>query len=84
MHRCTPTPSGGPTHEDTHRPSAGGTVSGHTDLSSCPQALAVLPQRLEEVLVVVGGRALEEDEEGGEEPAPRSGNFAFYDTKARE
>ncbi|KAM5228675.1 kelch-like protein 30 [Ctenodactylus gundi] len=41
-----------------------------------------LPQKLEEVLVVVGGRALEEEEED-EEPAPRTGNFAFYDSKAR-
>ncbi|XP_058439286.1 kelch-like protein 30 isoform X3 [Marmota monax] len=41
-----------------------------------------LPQKIEEVLVVVGGRALEEDE-GGEEPTPQPGNFAFYNTKAR-
>ncbi|XP_023577819.1 kelch-like protein 30 isoform X1 [Octodon degus] len=41
------------------------------------------PQKLKEVLVVVGGRALEEDEEGDEEPAPHPGNFAFYDTQAR-
>ena len=33
--------------------------------------------------MVVGGRALEE-EEGAEELAPQPGNFAFYDTKARE
>uniref|UniRef100_G1TQ51 Kelch like family member 30 n=1 Tax=Oryctolagus cuniculus TaxID=9986 RepID=G1TQ51_RABIT len=46
------------------------------------EVLPALPQKLEEVLVVVGGRALE-DEEGGEEPAPHPGNFAFYDTKAR-
>uniref|UniRef100_A0A9L0THD8 Kelch like family member 30 n=1 Tax=Equus caballus TaxID=9796 RepID=A0A9L0THD8_HORSE len=47
-------------------------------------ALLALPQTqtLEEVLVVVGGRALEEDEEGAEEPAPHPGNFAFYNTKA--
>uniref|UniRef100_A0A8D1ERU4 Kelch like family member 30 n=1 Tax=Sus scrofa TaxID=9823 RepID=A0A8D1ERU4_PIG len=45
-------------------------------------ALLALPQKLEEVLVVVGGRALEE-EEGAEELAPQPGNFAFYDTKAR-
>lgn len=32
--------------------------------------------------MVVGGRALEEDEEGGEEPSPHTGNFAFYNTKA--
>ncbi|ELW63547.1 Kelch-like protein 30 [Tupaia chinensis] len=44
---------------------------------------ALLP-KLEEVLVVVGGRALEEDEEGTEEPAPHPGNFAFYNTKARQ
>lgn len=51
-----------------------------------PQALLALPQTqtLEEVLVVVGGRALEEDEEGAEEPAPHPGNFAFYNTKASE
>ncbi|KAM5155357.1 kelch-like protein 30 isoform 1-T1 [Callospermophilus lateralis] len=41
-----------------------------------------LPPKMEEVLVVVGGRALEEDE-GGEEPTPQPGNFAFYNTKAR-
>ncbi|XP_004386553.1 kelch-like protein 30 [Trichechus manatus latirostris] len=50
----------------------------------CSAALLVLPQKLEEVLVVVGGRALEEDEEAGEEPAPRPGNFAFYNTKAKQ
>uniref|UniRef100_G3TR14 Kelch like family member 30 n=1 Tax=Loxodonta africana TaxID=9785 RepID=G3TR14_LOXAF len=44
----------------------------------------VLPQKLEEVLVVVGGRALEEDEEAGEDPDPRPGNFAFYNTKAKQ
>ncbi|XP_077008196.1 kelch-like protein 30 [Tamandua tetradactyla] len=44
------------------------------------QALLSLPRRLEEVLVVVGGWALEEGEEGGQEPA--SGNFAFYSSKA--
>lgn len=37
---------------------------------------------MQEVLVVVGGRALEEDEEGGEEPSRHTGNFAFYNTKA--
>lgn len=31
--------------------------------------------------MVVGGRALEEDE-AGEEPTPRLGNFAFYNSKA--
>ncbi|XP_033085578.1 kelch-like protein 30 isoform X2 [Trachypithecus francoisi] len=41
-----------------------------------------LRQQLEEVLVVVGGRALEEDE-AGEEPTPRLGNFAFYNSKAK-
>ncbi|XP_010356275.1 kelch-like protein 30 isoform X2 [Rhinopithecus roxellana] len=41
-----------------------------------------LRQKLEEVLVVVGGRALEEDE-AGEEPTPRLGNFAFYNSKAK-
>ncbi|XP_049744821.1 kelch-like protein 30 [Elephas maximus indicus] len=47
-------------------------------------AALVLPQKLEEVLVVVGGRALEEDEEAGEDPEPRPGNFAFYNTKAKQ
>ncbi|XP_058155774.1 kelch-like protein 30 isoform X1 [Dasypus novemcinctus] len=42
-----------------------------------------LPQKLEEVLVVVGGRALEEGEDGGEEPTAHSANVAFYDTKAK-
>ncbi|KAG8508253.1 Kelch-like protein 30 [Galemys pyrenaicus] len=46
-------------------------------------ALPALPQKLEEVLVVVGGRALEEDEEGTEAPAAPSGNFAFYHPQAR-
>ncbi|ELR48293.1 Kelch-like protein 30 [Bos mutus] len=46
-------------------------------------ALLALPQKLEEVLVVVGGRALEEEEEGAEELAPLAGNFAFYHTKAK-
>ncbi|KAI4591388.1 hypothetical protein MJG53_020397 [Ovis ammon polii x Ovis aries] len=46
-------------------------------------ALLALPQKLEEVLVVVGGRALEEEEEGAEELAPQAGNFAFYHTKAK-
>uniref|UniRef100_H0X992 Kelch like family member 30 n=1 Tax=Otolemur garnettii TaxID=30611 RepID=H0X992_OTOGA len=41
------------------------------------------PQKLQEVLVVVGGRALEEDEVG-EEPTPHPGNFAFYNTKAKK
>uniref|UniRef100_A0A2K6AHV3 Kelch like family member 30 n=1 Tax=Mandrillus leucophaeus TaxID=9568 RepID=A0A2K6AHV3_MANLE len=41
-----------------------------------------LRQKLEEVLVVVGGRALEEDE-AGEEPTPHLGNFAFYNSKAK-
>uniref|UniRef100_A0A8D2DU40 Kelch like family member 30 n=1 Tax=Sciurus vulgaris TaxID=55149 RepID=A0A8D2DU40_SCIVU len=61
------------------------------DSEACQEALSQdhhgvmlgLPQKLEEVLVVVGGRALEEDEEGGEEPTPHSGNFAFYNAKAR-
>ncbi|XP_065773238.1 kelch-like protein 30 isoform X2 [Muntiacus reevesi] len=46
-------------------------------------ALLALPKKLEEVLVVVGGRALEEEEEGAEELAPHAGNFAFYHTKAK-
>lgn len=33
---------------------------------------------------MVGGRALEDDEEGAEEPAPRLGNCDFYNTKASE
>ncbi|XP_074171984.1 kelch-like protein 30 isoform X2 [Rhinolophus sinicus] len=47
------------------------------------QALPTLPQELEEVLAVVGGRAMEEDEEGAEEPGPLPGNFTFYNTKAK-
>ncbi|XP_048200092.1 kelch-like protein 30 isoform X1 [Perognathus longimembris pacificus] len=42
-----------------------------------------LPQELQEVLVVVGGQALEEEDEGGGEPAAPLGNFAFYNTKTR-
>ncbi|XP_032133638.1 kelch-like protein 30 isoform X2 [Sapajus apella] len=41
-----------------------------------------LRQKLEEVLVVVGGRALEEDE-AGEDLTPLLGNFAFYNSKAK-
>ncbi|XP_044290985.1 kelch-like protein 30 isoform X2 [Varanus komodoensis] len=46
------------------------------------QRLKALPQKLEEVLVVVGGRVLEENEEDGA-PPPISRNFAFYNTKTR-
>uniref|UniRef100_A0A803TBR2 Kelch like family member 30 n=1 Tax=Anolis carolinensis TaxID=28377 RepID=A0A803TBR2_ANOCA len=45
------------------------------------QRLKALPQKLEEVLVVVAGRALEEDEEEEQSPPPISRNFAFYNTK---
>lgn len=34
--------------------------------------------------MVVGGRALEEDEEGADQPAPLPGNFTFYNIKASE
>ncbi|NXA41350.1 KLH30 protein, partial [Eudromia elegans] len=46
---------------------------------------SVLPQKLEEVLVVVGGRVLEEseDEEGGLETPATPRNFAFYNPKSR-
>ncbi|XP_037380173.1 kelch-like protein 30 [Talpa occidentalis] len=47
-------------------------------------ALPALPRKLEEVLVVVGGRALEEDEEGTEAPAPLPSNFAFYHAQAKK
>ncbi|XP_072474837.1 kelch-like protein 30 [Notamacropus eugenii] len=45
----------------------------------------MVPQKLEEVLVIVGGRALEdsEDEESHEEPPPISRNCAFYNTKSK-
>ncbi|XP_044290993.1 kelch-like protein 30 isoform X3 [Varanus komodoensis] len=46
------------------------------------QRLKALPQKLEEVLVVVGGRVLEENEEDGA-PPPISRNFAFYNTKTK-
>ncbi|XP_012328900.2 kelch-like protein 30 isoform X2 [Aotus nancymaae] len=46
------------------------------------EAPPTLRQKLEEVLVVVGGRALEEDE-AGEELTPHLGNFAFYNSKAK-
>ncbi|XP_035400880.1 kelch-like protein 30 [Cygnus atratus] len=44
------------------------------------------PQKLEEVLVVVGGRVLEEseDEEGGLEMPAAPRNFAFYNPKSRQ
>ncbi|XP_054839317.1 kelch-like protein 30 isoform X2 [Eublepharis macularius] len=50
------------------------------------QRLKALPQKLEEVLVVVGGRALEENEEedGEAQPPPISRNFAFFNTKTKE
>ncbi|NXY00208.1 KLH30 protein, partial [Centropus bengalensis] len=43
------------------------------------------PQKLEEVLVVVGGRVLEEteDEGGGQEMPATTRNFAFYNPKSR-
>ncbi|XP_048810776.1 kelch-like protein 30 isoform X2 [Lagopus muta] len=46
---------------------------------------AAPPQKLEEVLVVVGGRVLEEseDEEGGLETPATPRNFAFYNPKTR-
>ncbi|OXB83486.1 UNVERIFIED_CONTAM: hypothetical protein H355_006333 [Colinus virginianus] len=46
---------------------------------------AAPPQKLEEVLVVVGGRVLEEseDEEGGLETPSAPRNFAFYNPKTR-
>ncbi|XP_028338897.1 kelch-like protein 30 isoform X2 [Physeter macrocephalus] len=49
------------------------------------RALLGLPREPEEVLVVVGGRALEEEEqeEGAEQPLPRPGNFAFYQPEAK-
>ncbi|XP_028924934.1 kelch-like protein 30 isoform X2 [Ornithorhynchus anatinus] len=52
---------------------------------SVEQTLLALPQKLEEVLVVVGGRALEEaeDEESSEEPPAVSRNFAFYNAKSK-
>ncbi|NWI15952.1 KLH30 protein, partial [Crypturellus soui] len=45
----------------------------------------VLPQKLEEVLVVVGGRVLEEseDEDGRLEMPATPRNFAFYNPKSR-
>nr|XP_020844630.1 kelch-like protein 30 isoform X2 [Phascolarctos cinereus] len=54
-------------------------ISQHQSPSS-----TMLPQKLEEVLVIVGGRALEdsEDEENHEEPLPISRNCAFYNTKS--
>ncbi|XP_061492471.1 kelch-like protein 30 isoform X3 [Rhineura floridana] len=48
------------------------------------QRLKALPQKLEEVLVVVGGRALEENEEDGQQPPPIARNFAFYNTKTKK
>lgn len=47
---------------------------------------AAPPQKLEEVLVVVGGRVLEEseDEEGGLETPATPRNFAFYNPKTRK
>ncbi|XP_060049533.1 kelch-like protein 30 isoform X2 [Erinaceus europaeus] len=60
------------------------------DCAACREALAqgpgqalpeACPQNLEEVLVVVGGRALEEEEAEGQPAAPLA-NFAFYHHKA--
>ncbi|XP_063195338.1 kelch-like protein 30 isoform X2 [Chroicocephalus ridibundus] len=49
------------------------------------KSLPTLPQKLEEVLVVVGGRVLEEseDEDGGLEMPAAPRNFAFYNPKTR-
>ncbi|KYO40367.1 kelch-like protein 30 isoform X1 [Alligator mississippiensis] len=47
------------------------------------KSLLALPQKLEEVLVVVGGRVLEEEEEDGVQPPRVSRNFAFYDIKPK-
>ncbi|KAJ6634170.1 hypothetical protein lerEdw1_014115, partial [Lerista edwardsae] len=48
------------------------------------QRLKALPQKLEEVLVVVAGRVLEDDEEDeDDQPPPISRNFAFYNTKTK-
>lgn len=78
-HTCAPAKAG-----QVHAALTQGNGSQRICPCSCPQVMLGLPQKLEEVLVVVGGRALEEDEEGGEEPTPHSGNFAFYNAKARE
>ncbi|XP_074048609.1 kelch-like protein 30 [Macrotis lagotis] len=46
----------------------------------------MLPQKLDEVLVIVGGRALEDsedEEENREEPLPISRNCAFYNPKTK-
>ncbi|XP_007502441.1 kelch-like protein 30 isoform X2 [Monodelphis domestica] len=50
-----------------------------------PSSTAAVPQKLEEVLVIVAGRALEEseDEENHEEPPPISRNCAFYNTRTK-
>uniref|UniRef100_A0A8C3BWC2 BTB domain-containing protein n=1 Tax=Cairina moschata TaxID=8855 RepID=A0A8C3BWC2_CAIMO len=55
------------------------------EVSTTPQKLSP-PQKLEEVLVVVGGRVLEEseDEEGGLEMPAAPRNFAFYNPKNRQ
>ncbi|XP_053929958.1 kelch-like protein 30 isoform X2 [Cuculus canorus] len=45
--------------------------------------LPTAPQKLEEVLVVVGGRVLEESEDEGQEMPPATRNFAFYNPKSR-
>lgn len=52
-------------------------------LAPGPQlALLTTPQTLEEVLVVVGGRALEEEETEGQPMSPLA-NFAFYHVKTK-
>ncbi|NXU10949.1 KLH30 protein, partial [Pardalotus punctatus] len=52
---------------------------------SCTMNPPTPPQKLEEVLVVVGGRVLEdsEDEERGLETPAATRNFAFYNPKSR-
>uniref|UniRef100_A0A8B9TQQ8 Kelch like family member 30 n=1 Tax=Anas platyrhynchos TaxID=8839 RepID=A0A8B9TQQ8_ANAPL len=54
--------------------------------SAASKALLSPPQKLEEVLVVVGGRVLEEseDEEAGLEMPAAPRNFAFYNPKSRQ
>ncbi|XP_054692059.1 kelch-like protein 30 isoform X2 [Grus americana] len=59
-------------------------ATGQSDASAQKNPLTP-PQKLEEVLVVVGGRVLEEneDEDGGVDMPVAPRNFAFYNPKSR-
>lgn len=90
-HRCSQSPKSLPASENAGKACQHPGPGRGTQSLACPsdpsppgpQVPPAEPRELEEVLVVVGGRALE-DEEAAEGPVPHPGNFAFYDTRASE